>query len=129
MNRHSDEALIASLVDRWSETHNPAAATTCVAEHAALGNTKHIVDVLVVSQRNQTAAIYTATLTVRDASIAGTIRAQIEFTTAVGLTDRFSEAVKIPGLRGSAVSVSFAPPAASVTQKIAIAGYSEQTSY
>lgn len=126
MNPRANAALIASLVDRWSETHNPSANTTCVASHAGVAQSRHILDTLIASQRNQAAAAFTATLTIRDSSIAGTILAQLEFVTAVNAADRFSERVGIPALKGNAIVAAFDPPAASVTQKITIAGYTPE---
>lgn len=128
MNRKTDEALIASLLQRWSQTSNPAAATTAVATVAAVPKMRHTLDVLTACLRNQTAAAYTATLTIRDASIAGTILAQQEFVTAVNAVDRVNLQLGQPGLVGSAVVAAFNPPAASVTQKISIIGYSESFS-
>lgn len=129
MNR-ANEALIASILDRWTTTHNPSANTTALATVAAVNNARHTLDTLIVSQTNMTAAAFTATLTVRDASIAGTILAQVDFVTAVNASDRFSEAkIGLQGLKNSALAIHFAPPAASVTQKITIAGYTQQEAY
>ena len=111
----------------WTETNNPSAGTTCIASHAAAALSVPIIATILASQRNQTAAAFTSTLTVRDASIAGTILAQVEFVTAVNASDRLTETeLEMRGLKGSAIAVAFAPPAASVTQKVALAGRTEE---
>ena len=46
MSAKSTEALTSSILNRWSETHNPAAATTAIAAHAAVANYRHTLDVL-----------------------------------------------------------------------------------
>lgn len=126
MNRNADEALIASILGRWGRTSNPAAATTAIATVEAVAGTRHTLDVLTASQRNQAAAAYTATLTVRDASAGGTILAQTEFVTAVNAVDRADLVLKQPGLVGNAIVALWDPPAASVTQKVHMSGWSDQ---
>lgn len=125
MNPKSQEALISALLRRWSETHNPSANTTCVVSKAALGLSTHVLDTLTASQRNQGAAAFTSTLTVRDASPAGTILAQMEFVTGTNAAERENLKLGIRGLKGNAIVAVFDPPGASVTQKITAAGYSE----
>lgn len=127
MNK-ANEALISSILRRETATHNPAAGTTAVVSVAGVPKVRYTLDTLTVSQRNQTAAAYTATLTVRDASIAGTILAQWEFVTAINAVDRFSERLALPGLVNSGIFSVWDPPAASVTQKVAIAAYRESES-
>ena len=128
MNAKAQEALIHSILRRETVTHNPAAGTTAVVNIAAVPKVKYTMDTIMVSQRNQTAAAYTATLTLRDASIAGTVLAQWEFVTAVNAVDRYSEAIALPGLINSAIFLVWDPPAASVTQKVAITSYRESFS-
>ena len=125
MSAKSTESLVASILQRWSETHNPAAGTTAIASHAAAANYRHTLDILVASQFNQAAAAFTATLTIRDASIAGAILAQLNFVTAAAGIDRFNQRVAIPGLVANAINAAWEPPGTSITQKVAISGYSE----
>ena len=128
MSPKFQEAIIHPAFKRDGQTHNPAAGTTAVVSVAAVNNVRHYADRFSVSQRNQAAAAYTATLTLRDSSIAGTILAQWEFVTAVNTVDRFSERLAMPGLLSNAMFLVWDPPAASVTQKIALATYRESFS-
>ena len=114
---------------RWTETNNPAAGTTCVISVAAAGGSRHVIEQLLVSQRNQTAAAYTATLTVRDSSIGGTVLAQQDFLTGAAAMTQGNPQIEVRGLHGNAVVAHFAPPAASVTQKITAAGHTEEGPY
>ena len=128
MNAKAYEAIIHSIFRRDGNTHNPTAGTTAVVSIAAAAKVRYTVDSILVSQRNLTAAAYTATLTLRDASIAGTVLAQWDFITAVNTVDRYSERIGLPGLINSAIFAVWNPPAASVTQNVAMVTYRESFS-
>ena len=114
---------------RWTETNNPSAGTTCVISVAAAGRSRHVIDQLLVSQRNQTAASKTATVTVRDASPAGTVLAQFELLTATNTAGQVNPQLEVRGLKNNALVAIVDPPAASVTQKITAAGHTEAEPY
>ena len=128
MNNKANEALIASILNRWSSTSNPAAATTAVASVAAVAKVRHTVGKIIASQRNYAAAAATATLTVTDASIGGTVLAKIDFLTGTAAVERATFDLELPGLINSGIFASFDTVLASVTQKITMTGYSESFS-
>ena len=129
MNPKTQEALIHSIFSRTGVTSNPAAGTTAVASVAAVPKTRYTIDTVIASQRNKTAANYTATLSLRDSSIAGTLLAQWEFSTAADGAERLAEGkLGVPGLVNSGVFAVWDPPAASVVQKVTIVAYRETSS-
>ena len=115
--------IIDSLGNNWNANSAPTAGTTCTASVAPAAKGRVNLSVLGWSVRNATAAGVTVTLSVRDASIAGTVLASWDMlvATASALTDTFYPQIR--GLRGNAISVDFGAPAASVTQKVNIAGW------
>ena len=125
MSAKSTEALVNSILNRWSETSNPAAGSTVAASRAGVANYCHVLDILIASQVNKTSAAITSTLHVRDSSIAGTVLAAIEFLPGAASAERVVERVGIPGLIGNAIHVSFNTVQASVVQAVTITGYSE----
>lgn len=127
MNK-SNEALIATILQRWGRTVSPAAATTAVASVAAAPKTRHTLGIITASQRNFSSAAFTATLKVTDASIGGTTLAAIDFLTGTAAVERETFELALPGLVDSGIFASFDSVLASVTQKITMTGYSESFS-
>ena len=125
MNPKANQSLIQSLTNRWEAIHNPSANTTCVASVAAVANARHRATNILASCRNQTAADVTTTLTIRDSSYAGTVLAQLDWLTYAADAVIIAAPVNISGLLGNAVFVEFGTPAASVTQKVALSGWTE----
>jgi hypothetical protein len=127
MANRSEGLITDSLIHLWNATSAPAAGTTCVANSGAVGTTKPIITHLGWSIRNATAASYTATLSVRDVSAAGTVLASWDVVCAanVGQLDNFG--LNIIGSKSGALFVDFGTPAASVTQKVSIAGWRNQS--
>lgn len=127
MANRSEGLITDSLIHLWNANSAPAAGTTCVANSPALDTTKPILTQLGWSIRNATAAAFTATLSVRDVSIAGTVLATWDIVTATngGNVDTF--AVNLAGSKGKSIFVEFGTPAASVTQKVSIAGWRNQS--
>ena len=124
----SNEALIATILQRWSKTHNPAIGATVVASIAAVAKTRHTLDVLCVTQKNQATGAHTATLTVRDASVAGDVLASFDFLTAAAASDKLSFDLKLPGLINSGIFVTMVTVLASVKTSVTMTGYSESFS-
>src|SRR5690242_8877772 len=86
MAKREEELIISSLADRWSATHNPAIGVTAVANVNSqfttngLGNKyRHNLTSLSYSLKGANAAVAPMTLSVRDGSIGGTVRAQWDF--------------------------------------------------
>lgn len=127
MNK-SNEALIATILQRWSATSAPAQGATAVASVAAIGKVRHTLGMLVASYKNQTAAAVTATLNITADSVAGTSLAKLDFLTAAAASDRVAIELALPGLINSGIFASFDTVVASVTQKITMTGYSESFS-
>ena len=127
MNK-ANEGLIATILQRWSATSNPAAATTAVASVAAVPKVRHTLGIITASQRNYAAAAHTSTLKVTDASIGGTTLAAIDFLTGTAAVERVAFELALPGLMNSGIFASFDSVLASVTQKITMTGYSESFS-
>ncbi len=120
--------IIDSLGNNWNATCSTAAGTTCTASVVPAAKERIHLGQLGWSIRNAGAAAYTATLNVRHASIAGTVIASwdIQAAAAGGLQD--SWAVNLMGKRGVPLNVDFGTPAASVTQKVSIAGWRDTLS-
>lgn len=124
------DALFADyLYERWSATNAPNAGTTCVANVGVAGMpayNRNIIESLSFSARNVTAASVTLTLSVRAATIAGTTLASWDFILAANasIQDCYAQ-LNIPAPRGQDLFVEFGTPAASVTQKVSIAGWRE----
>ena len=127
MNK-SNEALIATILQRWGKTSNPAMGATAVASIAAAAKTRHTLGVICVSQKNQSAAAHTATLAITDASVAGAVLASIDFLTAAAASDKVAFEIALPGLVNSGIFATFDTVIASVKTSITMTGYSESFS-
>lgn len=127
MANRSEGLITDSLIHLWNANHAPAAGTTCVANSGVVDTCKPIITQLGWSIRNATAAAFTATLSVRDVSIAGTVLATWDIVTAVGGGNVDTFRLNIVGSKGKALFVEFGTPAASVTQKVSIAGWRNQS--
>jgi hypothetical protein len=131
MSKGVDGLLDDYFRARWSSTNAPAAGTTCVATTGVVNlssRSRNIIEMLGFSARNVTAAAVTMTLSVRSASIAGTVLASWDFILAanVGIQDCYSQ-LNINAPRGQDIVVEFGTPVASVTQKVSVSGWTEQT--
>lgn len=125
MAKKTDELIIHQLADRWTVTHNPAAGTTVIASQAGVAKALHQLTTLNCSIANMTAAAVTVTLSVRDSSIAGTVLAQFGYVVGTNSATQSSYYLDLPGLIGNAIVAEMGTPAASVTQKITICGWTE----
>jgi hypothetical protein len=126
MAKRADEVIIESLANRWNASSFPAAGTSCVASVSGPNpstSCKINLDSLGWSARNATAAAVTLTLSVRDASLAGTTLAAWDVIVGTGVSQQDNFAVKVQGVRGNPLFIDFGTPAASVTQKISAAGW------
>ena len=134
MSKKSAELIAEQLANRWSARHAPSAGTTCVVSQAVIGgqpNGRHVLDAIMGSVYNKTAAPVTVTVSIRDASIAGTVLADWDFiadsvaAAAGAACVAFAFAPQIQGIRASAMFAEFGTPNASVVQKLSIAGWTE----
>jgi len=138
---NKSEGLFADYMrERWTATNNPAAGTTCVAAASGVaGGTglpanflgakeRFIIESLIYSARNVTAAAVTLTASVRASSITGTVLASWDVIVGAGASvqDCFAQ-LNFPAPRGQDLVVEFGTPAASVTQKVAAAGWIERS--
>lgn len=126
---YRDRALIIdSLGNNWTAANAPAAGATCVASVPAVKYARNHITQLGWSCRNAAAAPFTASLAVRDASIAGTVLATWDIVVVNGTGQQDTFALNIKGLKNSALFVEFGTPAASVTQKVSAAGWVDSLS-
>ena len=123
MANRSEGLITDSLIHLWNATHAPAAGTTCTANSGAVDKQKNVLTQLGWSIRNASAAAVTATLSVRDASPAGTVLASWDTIVAVGGSQLDTFGVNLLSSRGVPIYVDFGTPVASVTQKVSIAGW------
>lgn len=125
MSKRGDGLLTDMLAHNCSATASPNAGTTCTANVAPVAGSHEKIHLtnLGWSIRNVTAAAFTATLNVRDATIGGTVLATWDIVIGANAGLQDSWAVNIMGLRGNAVNVDFGAPAASVTQKVSVQGW------
>ena len=125
MSNRSAGLVVDFYATRFNATHAPAAGTTCTASVSAVNPSAKVnLATIGFSVRNHLAASTTFTLSVRDASIAGTVLASWDWFLAAGTsaTDTWNDC-KIQGLRGNAIVAEFGAPNASVVQKVTIAGW------
>lgn len=126
MSKKENELLIYSLANRWVAHHEPAAGTTCVGTVAAIAKAQHNTTSLSYSILNTTAAAVTCTLSIRDASIAGTVLSQWKFTVATATAQQGTFAnLDLPGIMSNALVAEFGTPASSVTQSLSMCGWTE----
>ena len=138
MTKHVDGLLDDYFYNRWNATSAPSAGATCSASSGrgvGSGNanamptlSRNILEAIVFSILNRTAAATTATLEIREASIGGSVLASVDIITAASATsaDCYSQYYQY-ATRGNDISVSFNTVQASVTQKINISGWTEQS--
>lgn len=125
-----DRALIIdSLGNNWN-AYNTTASGTTLAVSSPTPAAKERIHLTQIgwSERNVAAATYTSTLSVRHASINGTVVASWDILPAVGASLQDSWVVNIMGKKGVPISVDFGTPLASVTQKVSIAGWRDTLS-
>lgn len=136
MSKGVDGLLDDYYRQRWSSVSAPAAGTTCVAS-AGIGaglatnkpmsnKARNILEAVVFSVKNLTAAATTVVMKVSEASIAGTVLASVELVVGIGATasDCYSQWY-IPGTRGNDLVVSFDTVQASVVMKLNPCGWTE----
>lgn len=137
MSRADEQLLNDYFKQRWSVTSAPSGGTTCVANTKTAvprlnGASRNILEAIIFSVKNLTAAACTQTLEVREASITGTLLASVDIIcpTAVTTADCYSQWYISAARAGTAdyghLSVSFNTVQASVSQKINICGWMEQ---
>lgn len=98
-----------------------------LAPSAGVGTSKLTLTQLGWSIRNLTAAAYTATISVRAASIAGTVLASWDVMPAANGFALDNFVTNIKGAQGQTLNVDFSPQAASVYMKLSIAGWEEKS--
>lgn len=87
MSKRSDGLLADELAHRWAVTSAPAAGATVVASvSAAQAHEKLTLDCLSYTIKNMSAAAFTVTTSVRDASVAGTVLASWDEIIGVAVT-------------------------------------------
>ena len=125
MSRRSDHLLAAMFGEDLNITHNPTAGTTCVATLTVPNGTKSRITLtsILVSETNVTATDHTAIVSVRAASIAGTVLAQHQMIVRFGDYDGLVWPCYISAPVGQDIVIEFGTPAASITQKVAACGY------
>jgi len=124
MSKRSEGLITDFYSNGFVARSAPAAGTTCVATVTpANPMTRANVEYLTYSVKNTTAAAFTVTATVSDASIGGTVLADWDFIVTNGVAAQGSLPLDLPGLRGNAVVASITPPASSVVQKVSIGGW------
>lgn len=129
MSKQSDWLLAESLARRWSFQSNPAAGTTCAGSVSlSSGSPTGMMHVssFAYSVVNQTAAAVFPKFTVRNASVAGTVLAQIALAVPVNGSTQFNGALELNSKRGSGLYADFSGPASSVTQTAAVCGWEEE---
>lgn len=120
--------IIDSLGHNFNVNASPTSGTTCTASVApSSGTTRVMLTNLGWSLRNATGAAYTATLNVRDASIAGTVLASWDIIIGTSSSLQDTWVVNVKGLRGRNLNVDFGAPASSITQKVSLAGWEEKS--
>ncbi len=119
MSKRSEHLLASLLGADYNATSNPAAAATCVVT-LTCPNPKSRVTLtnLLLNETNVTAADHTAVVSIRDASIAGTVLGQHQMIVRFGGYDGLAAPMFLSGNLGNNVVIEFGTPAASVTQKI-----------
>jgi hypothetical protein len=120
------------LGNRWRVTHAPAAGSTVVAHITnppSLNERRHL-ETLWFSIHNRTgsgAAAATVTVSVRNASPAGTVIASVDH--LVPASSTANVAMTNMGLfakRGAGMAVTMDTVVASLTQKVSMAGWTEE---
>ena len=125
---YRDRALIIdSLGNNWNATGTTAAGTTVAVSSPTPAAKERIhLNQLGWSIRNAGAAAYTATLNVRGAGATVIAAWDIQVAAAASLQD--SWAVNLMGKRGAAMTVDFGTPAASIVQRVSVAGWRDTLS-
>lgn len=136
MSKGVDGLLDDYFRQRWSATSAPAGGTTCVAAANLVNITNRqrtVLEAVVFSVKNLTAAVSTVVMEVREASIAGTVLASVEIITPVGATsnDCYSQWY-VQASRGGVgaygnLSVSFNTVQTSVVMKLNTCGWLESS--
>lgn len=126
MSKKSEELEIYELANRWNAHHEPAIGTTCTASVGVVPKARHNVVSLSYSLVNLTAAAITQPLSIRDASIAGTVLCKFNVLQAAntGSQQCFAN-LELPGIMSNDVFVEFGTPGASITQTVAMCGWTE----
>ena len=133
MSKRSDLLVACMLGNRWNATHAPSAGTTVVANSPALRDavSRTHLELLWLSITNQMGAgalITTTTVSVRQASPAGTVIASFDLLTAPSTVSNVSIAnMGLMAKRGNQIAVTMSSVIASVNQKVNIAGWIEDT--
>ena len=135
MSKRDDELMIQSLSATWVQRSAPVAGTTAMASANAAfptnqlssGKFKHNVTSLSYSIKNTTAAAVTVSAQIIDSSIGGTVLADWDFIVAAGAAVQGTfPLANFSGLKGNDVVAAMTPPASSVVQKIAMAGWTDE---
>jgi hypothetical protein len=114
--------------NRWSATSAPAAGTTVVAQSPAITpNSKSHLETILYSIWNSNAA-QTVQFQVRIASAAGTVIASLDnILAATAVQQVIATACGIPGKRGKQFWTGMNTTVASLTQKVTIAGWTDDS--
>jgi hypothetical protein len=135
MSKGVDGLFDDYLRQRWSRTSAPAGGSTCEANTGFANisaRQRTILEAIVFSVKNLTAAASTVVMEVREASITGTVLASVEIVTAAGATtaDCYSQwyvpaSRGVPGTAYGNLSISFNTVQASVVAKLNTCGWLE----
>jgi hypothetical protein len=129
----ADRDLITKLLgNRWSNTSAPSAGTTVNALVSApvAPQARHHLELLWYSIHNRTGSgnvPATVSVQVRHASQQGTVIAQVDHLVSPSSTANVSISnMGIAGKRGKAICATMSTVVASLTQKVNIAGWTEE---
>ena len=117
------DGLITDSLSQNIDSYTTGANVSLVATLSPVGQTKVTMTNIMWSIRNATAAAYTATMTVRNASPAGTVRASVDMIVPVGASLQDSYQVNIKSKVGTSLVAYWDTFAASVTGKVAAIGW------
>ena len=122
MAAHDRALIIDSLGNGWTDSTAGANVTLTPGVTPAIKGRAHLTQ-LGWSMKNLTASNATTVMTVRDASIAGTILGQWEIIVAAGVTGHDCWNPNIQGLRGNRLLGTFSTVQASVNYSLSLAGW------
>lgn len=129
--KKADQLLANMLGERWKVTHAPAAGTTILAHVTStpsLSQRRHL-DTLWYSIRNYVGAggaLATVTVSVRNASPAGTVIASVDHIVPISSTATVCMTnLGLFAKPGAGLAVTMDTVVASLTQKVTMAGWTE----
>ena len=129
MSKKTDELMTGLLGNRWKATHAPAAGVTLVLASPTPQNALERVNLetLWYSIRNNNAGVnFTVTLSLRNASAAGTVFASVDHLVAASTSANAAITnMQLAGEDGKAIAVTMDTVLASVTATVNIFGWTD----